>query len=233
MIESKKIDNETSFKARFRQLVGDTARHEEIANKVNASRQNVGNWLNGNSMPNAAALIEISRAYNVSVDWLLGISNTQTVDKDVKFVQDCTGLSEKSVLTLINKIGKAEDSVDDLALSIETIKKAQHDDLVSAISLLIEEYADNYHDTLYGSADSVLRGVIEFLKFRPADNEQHEFILNQGAEILKISTNSAAADFISLDPSYVSSIDAQSLIDTILIDKIKKALTNIRAKQSK
>ena len=137
MIKSKKTDNETSFKTRFRQLVGDTARHEEIANKVNASRQNVGNWLNGNSMPNAAALIEIARAYSVSVDWLLCISDTQTIDKNVKFVQDCTGLSEKSVFTLINKSDKTEDSVDDLALCMDTIEKENHDALIKTISLLI------------------------------------------------------------------------------------------------
>lgn len=233
MIESKKSDKEISFKARFKQIVGDTTRHEEIADKVNASRQNVGNWLNGKSMPSASALVEIARAYNVSVDWLLCVSDTRTIDKDVKFVQDCTGLSEKSVISLINKGSETKNSIDDLALCLGVIEREHHEALVRTISLLIEDYANNYHDPLYGAAHSVLNAIMDFLNLGSSDLKRYKFVLSDGGEIKKIPIDSAAADFAEVDPSYISSIDAQALTDTILIEEIKKALTAIRARQTK
>lgn len=85
-----------SFQERFKELVGDTATQEEIAGKVNTSRQNVGNWLNGKSKPDIYALAEISKGYGVSVDWLLGLTDVKTNDTTLSGVCEYTGLNEKA-----------------------------------------------------------------------------------------------------------------------------------------
>lgn len=91
-----------SFQERFKELVGDTATQEEIAGKVNTSRQNVGNWLNGKSKPDIYALAEISKGYGVSVDWLLGLTDVKTNDTTLSGVCEYTGLNEKSLKYIEN-----------------------------------------------------------------------------------------------------------------------------------
>lgn len=85
------------FQERFKELVGDTATQEEIANRVNTSRQNVGNWLNGKSKPDIYALAEIAKGYSVSVDWLLGLTNVKSNDITIKNICEYTGLTEKAI----------------------------------------------------------------------------------------------------------------------------------------
>lgn len=51
-------------------------------------------------MPNHEQLIKIAKYLNVSTDYLLGLSETPTADKDVQFICDYTGLDNGSVNTL-------------------------------------------------------------------------------------------------------------------------------------
>lgn len=91
----------STFQERFRDLIGEAATQEEIAKKVNSSRQNVGNWLSGKSKPDINALAEIAKGYNVSTDYLLGLTDVKTSDTDIKAICDYTGLSEKAVKEII------------------------------------------------------------------------------------------------------------------------------------
>ena len=44
---------------------------EQIAEKINVSRQTISNWENGKSLPDVISLIEISDLYQISLDDLL------------------------------------------------------------------------------------------------------------------------------------------------------------------
>lgn len=90
------------FQKRFKELVGDTATQEEIAGKVNTSRQNVGNWLNGKSKPDIYALAEISKGYGVSTDWLLGLTDIKTNNVTLQDTCKYTGLSEKAIHSILS-----------------------------------------------------------------------------------------------------------------------------------
>ena len=48
---------------------------EVTARKLNTTQGNVSKWVNGQQVPTADMLRDISKAYKVSVDWLLGISD--------------------------------------------------------------------------------------------------------------------------------------------------------------
>lgn len=50
---------------------------EELAEKLNVSRQAVSKWENGTTQPELAKLIELSRLYGVSVDELLSLEETE------------------------------------------------------------------------------------------------------------------------------------------------------------
>lgn len=69
----------------------------DFANKMNCNRQKIADWERGKSTPSADDLILLSQKFNVSTDYLLGLTDVSTTDKDIQFVCDYTGLDEKSI----------------------------------------------------------------------------------------------------------------------------------------
>lgn len=113
MENANKNDNGITFQERFKELVGNSTQ-EEVAKKINTSRQNVGNWLNGKSRPDIYALTEISKGFNVSTDYLLGLTDIKSTDTTVQGVCEYTGLNENSVNVLLayKKIQKYTRNID-------------------------------------------------------------------------------------------------------------------------
>jgi len=59
---------------------------QEVADKLNVSRQTISNWEVGKSYPDTPTLIEISNFYNLSLDYMLkGYLNfMKKIEKDTK-----------------------------------------------------------------------------------------------------------------------------------------------------
>lgn len=53
---------------------------EELAERLNVSRQAVSKWENGAAQPELSKLVELSRLYSVSVDELLGLEEAEKGD---------------------------------------------------------------------------------------------------------------------------------------------------------
>ncbi|MFT3950639.1 MAG: helix-turn-helix transcriptional regulator [Oscillospiraceae bacterium] len=66
---------ESPFTQRFKDLAA-TYTHQYLADKIGTSRQNIGKWIRGETNPDIDALVRVSECFNVSTDYLLGISNT-------------------------------------------------------------------------------------------------------------------------------------------------------------
>lgn len=95
------------FKERFQKIVDSFGGQTEFACVSGISRQTIGFWYNGDRVPNAEMLIEISRCCHVSVDYLLGLTECASNNTDLRAVCDCTGLSEKAVRQLRRLNGDA------------------------------------------------------------------------------------------------------------------------------
>ena len=52
----------------------------ELAKQLNITKQTVSNWENENILPSIEMLIRISKIFNVSSDYLLGLDNTPRLD---------------------------------------------------------------------------------------------------------------------------------------------------------
>ena len=52
---------------------------EELAERLNVSRQAVSKWENGAAQPELSKLVELSRLYGVSVDELLSLEEAEKV----------------------------------------------------------------------------------------------------------------------------------------------------------
>ena len=65
---------------------------EQLAEKLNVTRQTISNWENGSKIPSAETLDRLSEILNVSIDYLLGRSKENYLD--------VTGIQEDQVLIL-------------------------------------------------------------------------------------------------------------------------------------
>ena len=64
----------------------------ELARLINITRNGVNSWEQGLSMPSPACLVDLSKVFSVSTDYLLGVERLETVN--------VTGLDEKDVAML-------------------------------------------------------------------------------------------------------------------------------------
>ena len=64
----------------------------ELARRINITRNGVNSWEQVLSMPSPACLVDLSKVFSVSTDYLLGVERLETVN--------VTGLDEKDVAML-------------------------------------------------------------------------------------------------------------------------------------
>ena len=65
---------------------------EELAQQLNVTRQSVSKWEGAQSVPDIDKILQMSRLFGVSTDYLLGVERLETVN--------VTGLDEKDVAML-------------------------------------------------------------------------------------------------------------------------------------
>ena len=73
---------------------------QTLSENTNCTRQAIAQYVSGLNAPNVDKLVSIAEYFGVSTDYLLGLSDAETNDKDVQFICDYTGLNERSILTL-------------------------------------------------------------------------------------------------------------------------------------
>lgn len=96
--KKKEIGSNSPFAARLRELLEERDITQPVlAKAIGVSRQSVGQWKNGKTVPDILDLRKIAHFFGVSTDYLIGRSNVQTKVLELKSVCDKTGLSDKSV----------------------------------------------------------------------------------------------------------------------------------------
>jgi len=54
----------------------------QLAQKLNITKQTVSNWENDNIQPSIDMLVKLSKIFNVSTDYLLGLTPTNSINVD-------------------------------------------------------------------------------------------------------------------------------------------------------
>lgn len=87
------------FVKRFSSLIAESGKNGiEVAEMLGASPAAVATWRQGKALPGADALRRIALAFNVTADYLLGISENKA--DAAQIVHDYTGLSAEAAVTL-------------------------------------------------------------------------------------------------------------------------------------
>ena len=89
------------FTTRLKELRGEKSL-QEVSSAIGISRVSLGYYETGNRKPDTEILYKIAKFYGVSSDYLIGLSDVQTLDIDIQAISAKTGLSEKSIEQLSN-----------------------------------------------------------------------------------------------------------------------------------
>lgn len=88
----------------------------ELAEKIHCTQAALSQYENGNREPGLQELVQLATALYTSADYLLGVTDIESVDPDVKMIGDYLGLTEQSIgilreLYLKHKQNILEDSL--------------------------------------------------------------------------------------------------------------------------
>lgn len=108
-------------------LAANEVKQKDLAQYLGIRDNIVSYFCSGTRVPNTEQIKRIAEYFKVSADYLLGISDTPSTDKDIKGVSDYTGLNERFInlflkdellskryfLDFINSIGESDTLSDD------------------------------------------------------------------------------------------------------------------------
>ena len=99
-LERVKPEIQSKVKEALLELVERAGNVTAFAKSIDVSRDSVNNWLSGRSDIRLNDLVKIAEKYNVTADWLLGLSSASTRDRSMEGAVTVTGLNEKSIMFL-------------------------------------------------------------------------------------------------------------------------------------
>ena len=84
---------------------------DTLARQLGVSRQAVSRWEVGSALPDASNILQLSKLFGVSADYLLGFTKYPTQNTTLRSICEYTGLSEKAVLRLHDKARQKGSSI--------------------------------------------------------------------------------------------------------------------------
>ncbi len=100
----KKKEIDKTFSERLSKLLKDKKEQgiiqDDVAKSIGVSRQALGKWANGETVPDILDLKSLAVYFNVSSDYLLGLSELSNGDISLTNASKLTNISEKSLLKL-------------------------------------------------------------------------------------------------------------------------------------
>ena len=101
--KKKEFNKNGIFQRRFTDLWYESGKtQEQLANDLGVTRPTVVGWSDGKNLPDIESLERITRLFDVSADYLLGLSDTMMPDISLRAAMEYTGLSEEAVNSLHN-----------------------------------------------------------------------------------------------------------------------------------
>ena len=114
---------------------------QDLAAATGYTRQAISQYMDGSVMPNAEKLAAISEFFNVSADYLLGLSESETINPELRAARDYTGLSTEALERLHEQMESIESfrrfRADDEFLKYITERESEFKEELNFINTLI------------------------------------------------------------------------------------------------
>lgn len=124
---------------KLRADAGESQQH--LADALEVKRETVKFWESGERQIKGADIAALAEHFNVSADFLLGLTDTKTTDKDLSFVCEYTGMSEEAVNTIRTFPHVFPDT-------LNSIIEAECFDVFARDFIVARDFAYNLEDTI-------------------------------------------------------------------------------------
>lgn len=124
-------------------LAINNVKQKELAAYLSIPDNTVSYFVKGARVPNIEQIIKIAKYFNVSTDYLLGLTNAKTTDANLKMIVDYTGLSEDTVRDFSDFKNKKREDNSEVENSIDdylewNIMHGTFMDIISPLTHLIQ-----------------------------------------------------------------------------------------------
>lgn len=170
-MDTKTIGNKLKY---FRKQHGLT--QQALADEFNIKQDDISRYENDKQDLNLSILRLYCKRFGVSADYLLGLTDTPTNDKDVRAICDYTGLSESAVDTL----NRLSDPLDHIFSGVPSEFTPIIDYLINDIGLKFNKDANGViTDTCRYKRDSIINALARYLYIHP-DDDQSVYLTTNG-----------------------------------------------------
>ncbi len=121
MSDKKTIENVIDLD-RLKDLINEEKSRQVIADKIGCDVSLITRHYNAQKIVTIDFLKKYAEYFNVSADYLLGLTDASTNDRDLRFICDYTGLSERTIRGICDVEYIADDIADRYDINIEDIE---------------------------------------------------------------------------------------------------------------
>lgn len=220
-----KTDVKEQFKKRFAELRAETGLSQlKLGKLLNLSPATIGYYENGDRVPDIVTAARIADYFNVSVDYLLGLSDIKSTEQDMKIACEVTGLSEKSINTLR--------FFHDLKQTGFRSEIVFYDEIDAINMLLLQEYntynceCTPYFSVLKDGTNNALHLIANIMNLKYTNTDR--LIIDTDGNIKKYNRLEHGC-YENESGFYNKFIEVNStdLIECVLIEKLKQSIKKI------
>ncbi len=188
---------------------------EEICVKLGVTQQTLSRYEKGQRQASLDFVVKASRYFNVSADYLLGITDVKSTNKDIQYIHKYTGLNENSISTL------------KFFNSIPFQPEFYHFDEINTINLLLGQEHSSYsinnffYNVLADGSNNILKIITNIINLKYIKSDK--LIIDESGEIEKYNPIEHGVFH-----SKIMSINTDELLDTLLFDKLKQSIVELR-----
>lgn len=226
--EKAEYGYESTFPKNLRTLMEERKINQEtLAKFCGVQRQSISQWKDGNTRPDIQSLMKIATFFDVSTDWLLGLSDNRTTDQATKELCETLGLSDLAI-DLLKRSKKSEKQLmQNLinTLAKDHLKACEEDSGRSSFIVLLSDFfaIANANDNIY--IDISDDGVVSFLRLGDIGKEtpfpSDEVIFPTKIKFPSIQDQLTLADYALL---HQKDLILQALTDYSVNRKVARAI---------
>lgn len=200
---SSEANKNALFPSRLRELRKEKGvSQDQLSKELGVSKSTIGLYETGDTLPDAKTLRDLAVYFDASADWLLGLSDVKTLDKNIRNICEYTGISENNI-KWISRINLHQTMTEDLS---KQLLKSLNDFIMS----------DDFPDILVGISN--IRVFIQ--KAKKSQQSQPEELSDQWKDMY-FHINMAENELKNFANETYSVVP-----NSVIIDSIKFSLSN-------